>query len=137
MSRAKRTLDLLDCAWVHACKRSKLGAGNTGVRGLRSAGIKAGVHSELCVDVSQNHVRRPISDQNGFLRTLTTSSKVYHYGKDRLLILAEHLFLQGYDQQQAVTPNTGVREMAGEAMCLPCLASIIWSLHLTKNLTEL
>lgn len=132
VSRQKRTLDLVDCAWVQAYKRAKITSSE--------AAIQANVQRSLLVDTSQNHVRKPLSSADGFLGTLLTSSDLYHYGEDRSLLPVEHLLLQGYDPEivvpDGVSPSD-VRAMAGEAVCLPCLATVLWCLHVTKDLTSL
>ena len=132
LKRQKRALDLVDCAWVSAYKRAKLET--TG------EALQHGLHNDLFVDVSQNHVRRPLSCKDGNLRTLLTSSMLYHYGTDRVLLPVEHLFLQGYDHEVVIPDGVSsedVRKLAGEAIALPSLASVLWSLHLTKDLTLL
>lgn len=138
---SKRAFDLVDCAWVQACKRQKIEVGKA-TGNVTQLGKKAGVHKDLFVDVSQNHVRRPMSDASGFLRTLTTSTTLYSYEADRTVLPIEHLFLQGYEHQvsipKSIAAGSGseIRNLAGEAICLPCLASIVWCLHLTKDLTS-
>ena len=132
VSGQKRVLDLLDCSWVHAYKRAKLNSSH--------AATRSGLADGLIVDTSQNHVRKPLSSADGFLRTLLTSSDLYHFGEDRAVLPVEHLFLQGYGEEVVVpkgsTPND-VRTLAGEAICLPCLATVLWCLHLTKDLTQI
>ena len=138
-SHTKRSLDLLDCAWVQACKRKKITVGTHKNCFMKEA-IKQGVHSDLVVDISQNHVRKPLSDSSGFLRTICTSSLLYHFSADRLLHPLEHFFLQGYSDQLVLPQSLSVRDlrsMAGEAICLPCLGSIVWCLHMTRDLTLL
>ena len=132
LSGTKRALDLLDCGWVHAYKRAKF-------RHTQDA-IASKLDQELFIDVSQNHVRKPLSNASGELRTLLTSTRLYHYGSDRLLLPVEHLALQGYSPEIVVPQELSakdVRDMAGEAIALPCLATVMWCLHMVKDLTTL
>ncbi len=129
----KRSLDLLDCSWVQACKKRNIGMGPA----MTKTGIQQKLHEDLVVDISQSHARRPMSDQ-GVLRTLTTSSRLYHYGLDRMLLPREHLLMQGYAHTVCIPKSMkddDVRSLAGEGIFLPCLGQILWCLHLTRNLT--
>ena len=86
------------------------------------------------VDISQSHARRPISN-NGVARTLTTSSSLFSFTHGRLLTAYEHLLLQGYPSTVEIPINvteSDIRSMAGEGIALPCLAIIVWSLHLVQ-----
>ena len=123
----KRTLDLLDCAVLHVCKRQK-----KTVEGVRPILV------EKLVDVSQSHARRPMSSDDNIAKALTTSSRLYSFAARRLLSSHEHFLLQGYPQQMEF-PEEGVsdydlRRMAGEGIALPVLASLFWALRLTKPL---
>ena len=138
LSRSKRALDLVDCCWLEACKRSKLEVRSCG-RNFHGQAMEKCVHRGLVADVSQSQVRKPLSDKFGQLRTLTSGSMLYHYEYDRMLTPVEHLHLQGY-VSPGIPPSltdTDLRAMAGEAICLPCLAGIVWCLHLIKDLTSL
>lgn len=105
-----------------------------------SAAARSDLPAQLFVDISQNHIRRPLSNADGTVRALLTSTDLYHFGTDRCLVPLEHLLLQGYSPD-VVLPDllsdSDVRQMAGEAIFLPCLATVLWCLNLTKDLTEL
>ena len=62
------------------------------------------------------------------LPCLTTSSVFYSYEDDRVLSKEAHLILQGFPVDDLVltglTPSN-VGDLAGEAMSLPCLATIL------------
>ena len=135
MPRNKRAYDLIDCCWMQACKRKRLKLNQN----LTQEGLKAGVQKGLFVDISQNHVRRPFAESASGLRTLTTSSKLYHYGSDRMLVGREYLIFQGYrsDVKTSNSSEDEIRKLAGEGMCLPCLGHVLWCAHLIKNLTQL
>ena len=96
-------------------------------------------HLKDCfVDVSQSHQRHTATRQ-GVNKCLTTSSLMYSYGQDRLLMPIEHIYLQGYPRSFKVPHHasaTDLRDFAGEAMCLPCLATVMWSLMYNVRLTS-
>ena len=95
LPRSKRAFDLVNCGWMEACKNKRLKI----TRNVTEAGINAQIHQSLVMDISQNHVRRPLSgEDSGPMRTLTTSSSLYHYRLDRMLVAIEHLLLQGYPE---------------------------------------
>ena len=133
--RNKRVYGLVDCCWMQACKRKRLRLNHT----LTEEGLKAGVHKGLFVDISQNHIRRPWADSASGLRTLTTSTKLYHFGSDRMLVGKEYLMFQGYgtDVCPANLSDNDLKNLAGEGICLPCLGHVLWCAHLIKNLTHL
>ena len=100
----------------------------------------------IIVDVSQNPARRCFTPSKGIHHCLCTSSQLVHLGLMRVLLPCEYFFLQGHSESSIRFPNpavftssTGVsppsnrqlRTLAGEGMCLPCLGTIVWCLHLT------
>ena len=137
LPRSKRVFDLVNCGWMEACKNKRLKI----TRNVTEAGINAQIHQSLVMDISQNHVRRPLSgEDSGPMRTLTTSSSLYHYRLDRMLVAKEHLLLQGYPEGICVPSSMtedNVRKLAGEGIFLPCLGHVLWCLHLVRNLTML
>ena len=95
--------------------------------------------SETVVDCSQNPVRKPFNHTSTW-PTLCTSSVLYHFGLDRVLLPIEHLHLQGHTEATAVVPDSlsqsEIRSLAGEAMPLPVLGLLILSLLLTKGFPD-
>lgn len=82
------------------------------------------------IDVSQSHGRHCHS-RDGMNKCLCTSSMLYSYGKDRLVLPVESLYMQGYPVTLQVPRHvtaSQLRDFSGEGMCLPCIASVIWSL---------
>ena len=77
------------------------------------------------IDLSQCASRRRWGQM---LPCLTTSSVFYSYEDDRVLSKEAHLILQGFPVDDLVltglTPSN-VGDLAGEAMSLPCLATIL------------
>ena len=121
----KRVLDLIDCSVLEVCKRAR-----------KTMPQCADELNETVIDVSQSHGRRPFST-SGVARTLTTSSRLFVLSQRRLLLPREHLMLQGFLESveiPASVSDTAIRHMAGEGMALPCLATILMALLLTKEI---
>ena len=77
-----------------------------------------------------------MSNPQGIARAPTTSSQLFSFKEERLLTGFEHLLLQGYSSETRVPgciSESELRSMAGEAIALPPLAVVIWSLFLTKG----
>ena len=98
--------------------------------------------SELFTDVSQNPARRSYThraqDQSNVSKCLTTSTVLYTHGRDRLVLPQELLYFQGHSLDVRVPPGmkaSALRDLAGEGICLPCLATLIYALHHTDSLT--
>ena len=104
-------------------------------KGLDSKQV-AELMKDVWVDVSQSHSRKVTSTPPH--RTLTTSSCIYAFGRDRMLLPTEHLALQGHFTPTLKLPMTSrqVRSLAGEGMALPSIGSVLWCLFLTKCFPE-
>ena len=106
---------------------------------LQSGPEKLRAHcSELFTDVSQNPQRNPhTSRKDNVSRCLTTSSCVYSHGLDRLVLPVELLYWQGHQVDVKIPPTLrqrALRDLAGEGMTLPVLASLLYALLLSKSL---
>ena len=125
----KRTLDLLDCGFLQVCKRHKKSPQHAG-----------SVLRNYLMDVSQGHCRRAISGSDGIARCLFTSSRIFCFEQRRLLTPKEHFMLQGFERDVQLPEgseglsSTDARRMAGEGMGLPCIATLLWALRLTKTI---
>ena len=88
--------------------------------------------AELFVDVSQNPCRKAFTNpSNKVSKCLTTSSSLYSCGKDRVVLPLELLFFQGHNadlQIPADMKQDALKELAGEGICLPCLATLVVAL---------
>lgn len=85
------------------------------------------------VDVSQNPVRRAFTGDSGFCHTLCTSSLLVHLGYQRMVLPAEHMAFQGHNLKRlkfGQLTHSKIRELAGEGIFLPSLATVIWCMHL-------
>ena len=127
----KRVLDLIDCTAVQVWKRAKVKDGAP-VRGAaRTAALK-----DVLLDVSQNQVRRPFSNEQQVARCLTSGSKVYSFQLDRCLLGVENFLLQGYPAITVIPDgcsDSDARSMAGEAIALPSLATLVWAVFVAKQ----
>ena len=98
--------------------------------------LRAGCQ-ELFTDISQNPGRKPHTGQDHVSRCLTASSSVYSHGSDRMVLPIELLLWQGHQVDVKVPrgmKQRELRDLAGEGITLPCLASLIFSLHLSGSL---
>ena len=123
LSAPKRLRDLMELSVLQSAKRAR-----TSIHGVQPA------LSELLLDVSQSHKRRPMPGLEGPSRCLTTSSRLWCFAQKRLLCGAEHLLLQGLAPSELTIPDSlteaDLREISGEGIALPCLATIVWALGL-------
>ncbi len=91
--------------------------------------------SDLVLDVSQNPDRHAYT-KNGKFPCLTTSSFLYWYHRDGILVPLEHMLLQGHRRTleipDTMTPRL-LRQLAGEGMSLPCLGLLVWCMAMTKQ----
>ena len=92
---------------------------------------------DVYCDTSQNPAFKAVSNSNGVAPCLCTSSTMYSFGRDRMLLPFEHLLMQGHTRSLRIPKNMSpsqIRSLAGEGICLPCLGTIVWALYLTKGL---
>ena len=87
--------------------------------------------SGVILDVSQSHTRIAATNK-GVHRCLTTSTQNYSFKHDRFITPFESLLFQGYPSNITIPSqitSADLKEFAGEGMCLPCLATVIWSVY--------
>ena len=131
LSQTKRNLEMLDLGFIQACHSAKCGYSV-------AAAKRQGLLDGLVVDVSQNPCRAPWTTQSGHAHTLTTSTLLYSYQMDRMLQPREYLLLQGYQESVSLEglKAESIKDMAGEGIALPCLATILSCIHATKGFTN-
>ena len=91
------------------------------------------------VDVSQNPVRRCFTNADGMSPCLTTGTKLYSFYRQGVLLPIELLLLQGHRRGLRVpedVPQGSLKELAGEGFFLPCMATVLWSLHVAGCLVS-
>ena len=95
------------------------------------------VLKDVFVDISQNPRQRCFTNRQGINHCLATSSQLYSYGADRMLLPFELLLLQGHRRGLQLPSNmrsNQIKELAGEGMSLPCLGTVVWSAYMVKGL---
>ena len=130
----KRVLELINLAYM-------LRLGTTqGVASLEQQ--EKEVLENMFVDISQNPCRKPWSGASGSSGTspcLTTSAVLYSFDRDSLVLPLELLFFQGHAKDIRL-PQTmkqaAIRDLAGEGICLPCLATILAGLSMSGLLAH-
>lgn len=89
------------------------------------------------VDVSQSLPRKAFTNSKGVNRTQTTSTRLYSYENDALVIGKEMLGLHGQPISTMTFPNeikdNVLHELAGEGMAVPCVGLVMWALFLTAQ----
>ena len=87
-------------------------------------------------DLSQNPQRRAFT-KDGMTNCLTTSTCLYMFWRADFVLSNELLYIQGHRRSivlpQDMTSNQ-IRDLAGEGISLPSLATVVWALYLTKGL---
>ena len=91
-----------------------------------------GAPCEYVADISQDGSREPFSIK---CRSLVSNSCLFFYPRDRTLIPKEHLMLLGWPSSVRThsISQSGLRDLAGEAMAVPCISlasqAVIFSLR--------
>ena len=92
------------------------------------------------LDVSQSHSRRVTTSVAKLQRTVTTSSIIYDFERDSVLLSTEHFKIQGHTVECYKFPEgmsaRKIKSLAGEGMALPSVGSVIWALFLAKRFPE-
>ena len=125
---SKRCRDLIDCTATHLCKRARV---ETASRTQQRQAM-----GDTLLDISQSHARRCFTNESCVARCLTTSSQLYSFKHDRLLEPLEHLLLQGYPLSTEVPDSftaQATRSLAGEGIALPCLATLVWAIYISRG----
>ena len=89
--------------------------------------------ADLLCDCSQNVDRKPWVCKFG---TFTTSCEYYSYGLDRMIFEEEKLAMLGFNVRCLNLDSilsSQLRDLAGEAMALPCVGLAIYSVVLNVD----
>ena len=108
---ASRTLDAIDVVWAMNQKEA--------FRGKPSIRV---------MDLSQN-CWRTASMGHG-IPTLTTSSDLFLFTRDRIATPVEHALVMGWPHDEDLVrlsrfPHTQIRDLIGESMAVPSIASVL------------
>lgn len=88
------------------------------------------------VDLSQNPRYRSYTNERGITGCLATSTQLYSFQRDALLLPYELLLLQGHSRRlkiPATVSSLQVKTLAGEGISCPCLGTVLWAIYLTKG----
>lgn len=137
-----RVRDLLDCVVSQGLKRkraSQKAAGN--MRGLSQPIDVVSLMDGAFVDISQSHERPSFCFGSSNLPTLTSSSNLYSFTLDSVVMPSETCLWHGYPRTlQFPDSACQTRRLVGNSMCAPCLGQAIISLIVllakTKAVTE-
>ena len=91
----------------------------------------------IYLDISQNPKFKSCTNAQGITGCLSTSTALYSYGQDRMLLPVELLYIQGHSRTLEVPDlltGSQIRDLAGEGICLPCLGTLVWAAYLIKGL---
>ena len=115
-----RVLDLLDLTTIKVLEDRN--------RNLRS-GMK-----HIYVDVSQSVLRDCFTSGDEVSPCFTTSTEMYSFAEDRVILPQEMLSMHGY--QSVAVPNSvsprDLKRMVGGGMSLPCVGTVLAALHVMK-----
>lgn len=115
-------MDLLDVAW------------HSSTRGKSEKEVQE-VQQILVCDISQGVERSP---WHTMVPTFTTSGEYYMFGPDRLIEEPEKLSALGFDKVNLEGLSTSeVKDLAGEAMALPSIGSILIAVIMAADFPDL
>ena len=87
-------------------------------------------------DLSQNPRFASYTNVEGVTGCLCTSTILYSFHKDRICLPFELALFQGHRRGIKFPSNmksNSIKELCGEGMNLPCLATVIWALYLVRG----
>lgn len=117
----ERVKDLMDCTLIDLMVNQNA---------TMSEVLKKDNLEGLFLDYSQSHHRRCFT-AGGMNKCLTTSSTIYSFGRDRMVLPMETLHFHGYPKTVRLPVHctqNDLKQFAGEAMTLPCLATVLYSI---------
>lgn len=126
---------MLDCVAI-----ASLGGASAAKAVMKSKNaekIIAAALEDVYIDVSQNPCRRPFSNSQGIMKCLTTSTILYSFRRDGLVLPFELMLLQGHGLDTRIPASLSQRQLhdlAGMGICLPCMGIVFLSMMLTVGL---
>ncbi|CAE7297676.1 unnamed protein product [Symbiodinium sp. CCMP2592] len=92
---------------------------------------------DLYTDVSQNPIRKSFTSPKTLASPcFTTSTALYSHARDRIILPIEAMLMQGHGLDMKIPdsmPRSALRDLAGEGICLPCIATLIHALQHTDS----
>lgn len=129
MKMTPRISELLDLATICCVEDSASIQGDTD-------SIRSGMKN-VFVDVSQNPIRLPWTNPGSQVtKCLTTGSQLYSFELDRAVVPLEMFFFQGHGSATRISEKTSqsqLRALAGEGICIPCIATLIHALEISGS----
>ena len=120
LSLTKRVLDVLDVTAIKVLERN-----HQPQNGLKN----------IYVDVSQSIMRNTYTNLDNISPCLTTSTELYSFGHDRVILPQEMMAMHGY--QRITVPETilprDLKTMVGGGMSLPCIGTVLMALHVMQQ----
>ena len=91
--------------------------------------------SGIYLDVSQAHNRKCHTNFNGISPCCTTSTILYSFGHDRIILPSELLAIHGYSGLQIPesVSERDLKHMVGSCIALPCIGTLLLALHILKS----
>jgi hypothetical protein len=124
--RTGRVLDFLDMVCADKIKN---------LRSPTPQNIKVAL-TGVYADYSQSHGRRNFTSNANMSRCLCTSSSLYSYDRDTMILPLEMLMWHGHPKDVKIPPKMTqgqLKIMAGSGMALQSLSTVIWGIHLLKQ----
>ncbi len=128
-------MNILDCVAIE-----KLGGAENAFKLMQSPNANQLIMAaleDIFVDVSQNPVRRAFTNSEGISKCIHTATLLYSYQRDGLILPLELMLFQGHlldmEVPESMRPKQ-LHDMAGQAICLPCLGLIVTTLMITVGL---
>ena len=88
------------------------------------------------LDVSQSLSRNAFTRPCGLVPCITTSTEMYSYAQDRVVLPEELLGMHGVITARFAVPDNlpprELKNMAGGCLSCPCLGSVMWSWHVMR-----
>lgn len=121
-----RQKDVIDVAW--GCKLAAKPRGRLGDMRITVDKLKAGVFADVTLSIPRAFAGR--------IRALKRGARYYSYEFDGTLPGWHHLRINGYPSNLSFSSQSDsqCRDIAGESFALPCVASVLWSLHLIDSM---
>ena len=98
--------------------------------------VKAKMSGYIC-DLSQNPCRHAYTNAEGINKCMTTSSILYSFDRDRVILPLEMMLIQGHKDSLRIPPSTSpseLHDLAAMGISLPNLACILLAIWLQLGL---
>jgi hypothetical protein len=129
-----RVADLFNC--ITASKMQAVRKLQTQQRDRQMLDVKQ-IMQNMYTDYTQSHGRRNFTTRAGYNHCFTTTTELYGFDIDRVVMPIEMLMMHGW-KMETVIPSSllpmDLKTMVGNGIALPCLGAVVWGLFLVKQL---